>query len=396
MTEGPDPWVEAQLLRLQQQGLRRDLRSLTPVDSVHATRGTTAVTLFATNDYLGLSDHPEVKRAISDAALDFGNGPRGSPLICGYSSFHEALEHQIAQLVNAKSALLFPTGYSANLATIATVSDETTEIFSDRLNHASIIDGCRMARRNGATLSVYPHQDVGHLAQQLKASKKTRKLIVTESVFSMDGDLAPLREIAALGERHGAQIMVDESHATLVFGENGEGLTEALGLSDGISLRVGTLSKAAGGLGGFVACGPRVKELLLNRGRPFVFSTALPLPCVAGLLAALRIGQKNTNLRASLWSRVRELESGLGLNLKSPICPVIVGPSEQAMRISQALWDQGIYVQAIRPPTVPKGTSRLRVTVCAKHHRQDVEQLLKALDLVRAQGLMDGEQPWVP
>jgi 8-amino-7-oxononanoate synthase len=338
------------------------------------------MTLFSTNDYLGLSAHPEVRAAAAEAAERWGLGPRGSALVCGYTEQHEALEAELALWKDAESALLFPTGFATNVAVLtALAGNAETAIFSDASNHASIIDGCRMAARSGAQVHVYRHCDLGHLDALLAASPARRRLIVTDTLFSMDGDLAPLAGLAELKERHGAWLVVDEAHATLILGERGGGAVERAGVGDAVDVHVGTLSKAFGCQGGFAACSRDVRTWLLNEGRPYVFSTALPLPVVAAARAALRVRRDEPGIVARLDRYVETLRRATGRDGVAPIVPVVLGTEERALAAFERLLEEGLFVPAIRPPTVPPGTSRLRVTLSAAHEPEDVETLVRGL-----------------
>ena len=355
-------------------------------------------TSFGGNDYLGLARNLRVRRAAAAAALDHGGGPRGSLLVCGYSRWHARLEATIARMRDdggaGREALLFPSGYAANVGTIAALaSDADAAIFSDALNHASIVDGARLARRAGAAVHVYPHLDIARLDELLSESRAARKLVVTESLFGMDGDVADLAALVALRERHGFLLIVDEAHATLLLGCRGGGLAQALGpaVSACVDVSVGTLSKAVGAHGGFVVCGPTVRALLANRSRPLIYSTALPLPVVAAAQAALEVSRSGEGdaLRAKLSRNVARLVAGLsalGVRMPparceaSPVVPVRMPSETAALAASAALArDRGMYVPAIRPPTVPRGTSRLRVSVSAYHAPEDIDALIAGL-----------------
>lgn len=377
-----DDWLERSLAELADRELLRELEPVEPESAVHVRQDGRRLVLFSSNDYLGLSHHPSVRRAAADAAEEGGSGPRGSPLICGYTEAHRALERDLAELKGTSDCLLFPTGFAANLAVLSAVGAEGTTIFSDELNHASIIDGCRLARRRGAGLEVYPHADAGALDRALEASGADRKLVVTDTVFSMDGDLAPLDEIVRVKERHDALLVVDEAHATLVFGESGAGAAERFGVSDRIEVQVGTLSKAAGALGGYAALSPGWRQWIYNRGRAYVYSTAPPLPVVAAARAGLRAARDDPGLRRTLWRRVEQLGGRLGRELESPVAPVVLGDEERAMEASRGLLERGYHVVAIRPPTVPPGTSRLRIALSAAHSEEDVAGLADALEEV--------------
>ncbi|MFW5968872.1 MAG: aminotransferase class I/II-fold pyridoxal phosphate-dependent enzyme, partial [Persicimonas sp.] len=377
---GWDGWLEESLHALEGRDLLRRLEEVEPLDAVHVRAGGRDLTLFSSNDYLGLSHHERVRRAAAEASEEVGLGPRGSALVCGYTSHHRALEEELARLKGCEAALLCPTGFATNLAVLSSLGDSQTAIFSDELNHASIIDGCRLARRRGATLEVYPHTDVDALADLLEASEAERKVIVTDAVFSMDGDLAPLEELARLKEEYEALLVVDEAHATLVFGEEGGGVAEHFGLEEAVDIHVGTLSKAVGAHGGFVATSARWRRWILNRGRAFVFSTAQPVPVVEAARAAVRTVRDEPSIRRNLWARVDQLGARLGRDLESPIVPIVLGEEARALEASRRLFERGFHVTAIRPPTVPKGTSRLRVALSAAHTGRDVRRLADAIE----------------
>lgn len=377
-----DEWLDRSIEGLARHELLRRLRPVTPKSPVHVEMDGRRLTLFSSNDYLGLSQHPAVRRAMSQAVQSIGLGPRGSPLICGYTTAHQALESEIAALKGCEEALLFPTGYAANMAVICALAGAGTTIYSDELNHASIIDGCRLARRSGARLEVFRHLDIESLADLLQRSDSERHLIVTETVFSMDGDLAPLPQLVELKRHYGALLVVDEAHATLVFGKGGGGLTEHFDLSRGVDVQVGTLSKAVGALGGFAATSARLKTLILNRGRPYIYSTATPLPVAEAARAAIRVAQREPEMRQRLWGRIAQLGEILGLQLSSPILPIVLGEERRALAASRRLLEKGLHVVAIRPPTVAPGTSRLRVALSAAHSPDDIEAIGRALKLL--------------
>jgi len=376
---GWDEWLDASLGRLTSEDQLRDLRAVSPISAVRAEIDGRPVVLFSSNDYLGLSAHPEVRRAAADAADSVGCGPRGSPLICGYTSAHQALEEEIAELKGCEGALLFPTGYAANLAVMTALAGPGTAVYSDELNHASIIDGCRLARLSGAEVEVFPHRDTDALERLLRASGAQRHLIVTDAVFSMEGDLAPLPELVELGERYGALLVVDEAHGTLVFGDGGGGVAEHFGVGDRIDVHVGTLSKAAGAQGGFVATSERMRAWLLNSSRTYIYSTAPSLPIVEAARAAIRIARRDPGIRRRLWERVAQFGALVGAEPSSPIVPVILGDEKRALAASRHLLENDLHVVAVRPPTVPSGSSRLRVALSAAHTPEDIESLAHAL-----------------
>jgi 8-amino-7-oxononanoate synthase len=379
MSDAWERWLEASLSGLEEANLLRELAPLEPESAVNVRAEGRPITLFSSNDYLGYSHHPVLRRRVAETVQEDGMGPRGSPLICGYTTEHEALEDALSELEGTEETLLFPTGFAANLAVMTSFANDGTAIFSDALNHASIIDGCRLARRGGATLEVYDHADPSSLRSKLEASSAERKVIVTDSVFSMDGDLAPLDALAALAERHDALLVIDEAHGTLVYGERGAGVSEHFGVGDRVDINIGTLSKAIGSMGGFVSTSERWKEWILNRGRSYIYSTAPALAVVAACRASLDIHRREAEPGRRLWRHVERLEEALGAELASPIVPIILGREERALEVSEGLLERGIHATAIRPPTVPEGSSRIRVTLSAAHEASDIEHLVDAL-----------------
>lgn len=378
-----DSIVQA-LSDLEADGRLRDLRPVQPVDAVTVRWRGRLLKLFSSNDYLGLSSHPEVRQAAALAASEVGMGPRGAALVCGHTVEHDALERELAALKGAEAALLFPTGFQANLAVLSSLGGPDVTFLSDRLNHASIIDGCRLGRP--AEVQVYDHCDVADLAARLQACHTRRKVIVSDSVFSMEGDAAPLSALADLAEEHGATLVIDEAHATLVRGPGGGGLAAELGVSDRVHFQVGTLSKAFGAQGGFVATSAAQRSWLLNVARPYIFTTALPVPVVVAARAALQVATRDDSLRSALAARGRQLGDRLAVSGDSPIFPLIVGDNREAVRRSEVLLDAGFHVPAIRPPTVPAGTARLRIALSAAHDAHDIDALADATLAVMAGG----------
>jgi 8-amino-7-oxononanoate synthase len=328
------------------------------------------VVSFASNDYLGLAAHPTVRAAAISAIERFGTGAMASRLVVGTRSLHRELEQAIAEWKRTETALVFSSGYAANIGVITTLGAADVTLFSDELNHASIIDGCRLSK---ARTIVYRHLDLDHLQQQLRQTAG-RKIVVSESVFSMDGDCAPLQALAELCIEHGALLVLDEAHA--VLGPKLECINELQ------VLHVGTLSKTLGALGGFVAGSSRLIELLINRARTFIFTTGLSPADTAAALAALRICESDEGDR--LRARLRLLIDMLQPNHSSAIVPIILGEDSAALDAAAQLKERGIYVPAIRPPTVPKGTSRLRVALSAAHTEISVQLLRDALDEIVA------------
>jgi 8-amino-7-oxononanoate synthase len=375
--------LDAELRGLEEMGrLRECLPFSGPSRAAPTLADATPLLSFCSNDYLGLASHPALAAAAAASALRTGFGASASRLVTGDFPEHRALETALAEHVALPAALLFPTGYQANLGLIPALAGRGDLVLSDAANHASLIDGCRLSR---AEVLPYPHLDPAAVDAALRAAgtRHRRRLIVTESVFSMDGDTAPLADLAALAERHQAVLVVDEAHALGVLGPGGGGLCRDIGVVP--DALVGTLGKAFGAAGGFVAGSAALVRLLVNRARTFVFTTALPPPVAAAAQAGLAIASSGEgdrrrslltgalqDLRASLPPRHRT--PGLG-----PIVPVILGSDRAATSASGRLREQGIFVQAIRPPTVPEGTARLRLTLSAAHTPSDLRALFDAL-----------------
>ena len=370
-------WVHRALQVLEGEKRLRHLRAVIPVDAVTVQFEGRHIRLFSSNDYLGLSMHPRIREAVARVSLERGMGTRGSALICGYTDLHEELEMRLARLKGTESTLIFPTGYAANTGLIGALGSPETAIFSDALNHASIIDGCRLAR---CPVHVYRHLDMDHLATLLRDSSAARKVIISDALFSMDGETAPLATLVELKRRYGATLLVDEAHSTLVYGPSGEGLVASLGLSEHVDFQVGTLSKALGVQGGFVAMSRSHRSWLLNTARSYVFSTALPAPMLAAAIEALDIVRDEPQLVRRLWDRVAQLSEGLSRPVVSPIVPFVVGDEHTALALSARLLQAGFHVPAIRPPTVPVGTCRLRITCSAAHREEDVAELINCLE----------------
>jgi glycine C-acetyltransferase/8-amino-7-oxononanoate synthase len=336
---------------------------------------------FSSNNYLGLANHPELREAAKQAIDRYGCGSGASRLISGNMTLHEELENKIAELKGTEAALVFNSGFQANTGIIPVLVGEGDVILSDALNHASIIDGCRLAR---AQVIVYGHSDLDELEQGLRGSPaNNRKLIVTESLFSMDGDEAPLADIVNLAEKFGAMVMVDEAHATGVYEPNGAGLIAKLGLGDRVLIQMGTLGKALGGFGAYVAGSKGLRELLINRCRSFIFTTSLPPAVMAMAIAAIDIVKQEPERRQTLRDNCERLRAGLTAlgftlgNSQSQILPLIIGDAAQCMQLSEDLLRRKIFAQGIRPPTVPPGTSRLRITLMATHTRAHIDQALR-------------------
>ncbi len=382
--------------RLAEREGRATRRRLLPLDrtaGTHVRLGGRRLLQFCSNDYLGLASHPAVARAAAEAAADRGAGAGSARLVAGTSILHAALEDDLARLKSTEAALVFSSGYHVNAGLLPALAGNGDLLLSDALNHASLIDGCRLSR---AAVRVYRHADAGHVEELLADSRRFRhRFIVTESVFAMDGDLAPLGELVAAAQRHDAWVVVDEAHATGVFGPTGAGLVEQLGLTDAVDVQIGTLSKALGSLGGFVAGSRELVDWLTNAAPTFVYTTALPPAVVAAARAAVGVMRAEPERRARLWSNAETLRGSLqraGFHVApsaSPILPVVVGGADAALRLADALLARGVLIPAIRPPTVPEGTARLRVTPMATHTDADIDEVTAVFAAAgRATGLL--------
>jgi 8-amino-7-oxononanoate synthase len=383
--------LKTQLQGLEERSLIRKRRIVETPCGPRVTVAGRELLAFCSNDYLGLAGHPALATALQEGAARYGVGSGASHLISGHSRAHADLEERLAAFVGAHlespRALYFCTGYMANLAVVTglVAGDKEAEIFSESLNHASLIDGARLSR---SSVKVYPHADLAALTTMLQASTAATKVVVTDSVFSMDGDLAPLPELLALCEQYGAWLVVDDAHGFGVLGENGHGALEHFNLRSPYLVYMGTLGKAAGVGGAFVAAHEVVIETLIQKARPYIFTTAGAPALSHALLASLDIleGAEGKARRAHLSKLVAQLDAGLQLERwqrlpsVTPIQPILIGDNAETMRVGAALYEQGLWVGAIRPPTVPLGTSRLRVTLSAGHTEAEVAQLIDALN----------------
>ncbi len=379
--------LTARLAEVKESGLYRRLRAVESSQDAAIILEGHEVLLFSSNNYLGLANHPALKQAAQEATEQYGCGSGASRLISGSMAIHHKLEQRLAALKKTDATLVFPTGYHANIGALSALMGPDDAIFSDSLNHASIIDGCRLSR---ADTQIYRHADTDHLSELLKARPQSgQRLIVTDTVFSMEGDLAPLSEIVALAQEYNAWIMVDEAHATGVFGPHGGGLVEKLGLAQQIDIQMGTLGKALGCVGAYIAGSHELIDWLINRARSFIYTTGLPPAVAASALAALDIVESEPERREQLWDNTKFLSDGLlslGYTLgdtRSQILPVIIGEADQTMALAQAMLQHGVFAHGIRPPTVPEGTSRIRATPMATHTQA---QLSRTLDAFAAAG----------
>ena len=384
--------LNERLAAIRAQGLYRELRRIDSPQSPRIEIGGKTLLNFSSNDYLGLANEPAIKKAAIDAVEKFGAGAGASRLICGSLAPHHELEEALAAFKGTEAALTFSTGYAAAIGTICALAGKDDIVVIDKLAHASIVDGARLS---GAKLRVFSHNDVNELEDILKwadkagsrkpeAGSQSRILIVTESVFSMDGDHAPLREIVALKNKYGAWLMVDEAHATGLNGKKRRGLAEELGVGDQIEVQMGTLGKALGASGGYI-CGSRVLiDFLINRARSFIFSTA-PVPAAASAASAgIRFVQSDAGdtRKKVLWKRIDEFHSAFGKPpppFRSAIIPIMIGDETEAVETASALRNKNIFVPAIRFPTVARGEARLRVTITASHEQTEINELTNSL-----------------
>ena len=385
--------LQQKLLELERHHLIRQRRIVSSPHAPSMVVDGQSMLAFCSNDYLGLAADPRVVEAMQRGAAIYGAGSGASHLISGHSQAHSALEQRLADLLSpwvpSARALYFSTGYMANLALISALAGKEAEIFSEALNHASLIDGARLAR---AKLSVYPHRDLQALEQLLGHSQVKDKLVITDSVFSMEGDIAPLRELLALCERHGAWLVIDDAHGFGVLGEGGRGVLEYFALSSPQLIYMGTLGKAAGVAGAFVAAHETVINWLIQRARAYIYTTASPPAVAHALLTSMEIiaGEEGRQRRTHLHALIACLRERLQLKRwrllasETAIQPVIIADNATTIATGQALMAQGLWVGAIRPPTVPAGTARLRITLSAAHTIAQVDQLAEALMAIEA------------
>ncbi len=387
-------FFESELEEMRQKSGYRFLRTRDANGSespAHALLDGRDVVLFAGNDYLGLSRHPKVIEAAVASLREFGTGAGAAQLISGHTRDHAELENRIARFMNTESALIFPSGYQANLAAVSALAGKGDLVVMDKLNHASLIDACKLS---GAEFRVYPHKNYERLEAILESYPQTaKKLIVTDAVFSMDGDLTDLEILVRIKKHYGALLLVDEAHSIGVFGLKGSGLVEEKKLWNEIEVRTGTLSKSVGCQGGFIASSRKLIDYFINFARPFIFSTAIAPHLCRAAKAAIDLVESEPKLRQKLlWDTfevrkeiVKDLHFDVGPSA-SPIIPLMMGESEKALAFSKALLEEGVFVPAIRPPAVGPGESRLRLTISAAHTETDFQKLLLALQKVTKKG----------
>ncbi len=382
MTDKAIAWIDDELAALKAAGLFNRIRTIeSPMDG-HVTIDGRSLLNFCANNYLGLANHPRLRTAVKEAVDRYGVGPGAVRTIAGTMTLHVQLEEKLAAFKRAEACITLQSGFTANLATIPALVGRGDVIFSDELNHASIIDGSRLSRANVVR---YAHNDVADLRRKIaQTTEYGRRLIITDGVFSMDGDIAPLDKICEVAEEHDILLMVDDAHGEGVLGEGGRGIVDHFGLHGRVDVEVGTLSKAFGVMGGLVAGKQAIIDWLRQRGRPFLFSSALTVPDTAACLAAVELLQESTELVDRLWGNAglfkKEMQA-MGFNTgvtQTPIVPVMLGEAALAQKFSQRLFEEGVFAMAIAYPTVPQGKARIRVMNSAAHSQNDLEV---ALDL---------------
>ena len=374
--------IEDRLAEIKSRGLYRRMRVVSGPQGPRVLLDGHPVLLLCSNNYLGLADHPRVREAAAEAAMRYGAGSGASRLISGNMTIHRRLEEQLAEFHRSEACLLLGSGYLANTGAISALTREGDVVFSDELNHASIVDGCRLSK---AEAFVYDHGDVEHLEWGLREAEGRGSLIVTDGLFSMDGDLAPLEDIVELAQRYDVRVMVDDAHAIGAMGPAGRGSVAAAGLEDEVDVVVGTLGKSFGSYGAYLSCGAAIARYLVNTARTLIFSTALPPPSVAAAIAALELLREQPRRVDRLRQNARALREGLrdaGLSVpdgQTQIVPIVIGHAGDAVTASERALERGIFAQAIRPPTVPEGTSRLRLSVMASHTATELRDAARVL-----------------
>ncbi|MCX6026164.1 MAG: glycine C-acetyltransferase [Chloroflexi bacterium] len=375
-------WIDDEIANLTASGLYNRIRTLSSAQGAYLTVDGRRVLNFCSNNYLGLANHPRLVEAAREAVMRYGVGPAAVRSIAGTTDLHLELEQRLAKFKGAEATITFQSGFTANLGAIPALVGSEDVIFSDELNHASIIDGCRLS---GAKVVRYAHAQVDDLRRVLKEQRASfrRALVISDGVFSMDGDVAPLPEIAAVAHDHEAMLMVDDAHGEGVLGRGGRGIVDHFGLHGQVDVEVGTLSKAFGVVGGVVAGSPSLADWLRQRGRPFLFSSAMTIPDVAACLAAIDLLESSTELVDRLWENARFFKGEmrrLGFDTgrsTTPITPIMLGEAPLAQEFSRKLFEAGVFAMAIGYPTVPKGKARIRVMISAAHVHDDLEKGLE-------------------
>lgn len=382
-------YLNSEIQNLKDNHLYQSLRTLNSAQGVEVVIDGKPVLNFSSNNYLGLATHPKLKQAAIEAIEKYGVGAGAVRTISGTLDLHQELETKLAAFKKTEATLVLQSGFTANQAAINSILSEGDVILTDELNHASIIDACRLVKN--VPRHIFRHKDMNHLEEQLKQAKDyKRKLIVTDGVFSMDGDIAPLPEIVSLAETYNAIVMVDDAHASGVLGKHGSGTTSHFGLYGKVDIQVGTLSKAIGAMGGYVAGVQALRDVMINKARPFLFSTAHPPATAAACIAALDLLTNDPSLHEKLWANTHYFQGelkklGFDIQSETPITPVIVGSSEKAQALSKGLLDRGIFAQAIVFPTVAKDKARIRLMVSAAQERHHLDKALEAISEVSKQ-----------
>lgn len=378
--------MEKELVDLKKSGLHRQLSLIEGAQEPRVKINDKEVILLCSNNYLGLANHPKIKEAAIKAIEKYGFGSSASRLVSGNMEPHKELEQRLARFKNTEAALVFNSGYHANIGIISALVGRGDVIFSDKLNHASIVDGCLLSK---AELKRYPHKDMNALENLLKKYSELQtpnsKLIITDGVFSMDGDIAPLKELSELADKYNCMLMVDDAHATGVLGVHGKGTLEHFGIDNSNIIQMGTLGKGLGCFGAYAAGSKKLIDYLINKARSFIYTTSLPPSVCAASIAAIDIIENEPQLRQNLWERVKFFRSGLEnagldiMNSETQIIPILIGEADKVVQVSKDLLAKGVFVQAIRPPTVSEGTSRLRVTLMANHSWDDLKYAMKTI-----------------
>ena len=382
--------LQKQLYELKKQGLFREMKRIDSMQGPTVRVDNKEIILLSSNNYLGLASHPEVIKAQVQAAQEFGASASASRLISGNMSLHEKLEERIAAFKGTEAAIIFPTGYMANVGTISSLAGEEDIIVCDKLNHASIIDGARLS---SAKLRTYPHKNLNRLEDILKKEASCKKkIIITDGIFSMDGDIAPLPEIVEIARKFDAVLMLDDAHATGVLGKKGKGTCEHFGIEKGVDIQMGTFSKALGNLGGFVAGSRVLIEYIRNNARSFIYTTALPPAIVNGCIKAIEIVENDTSLKERLWSNVKEFTTALSeldldiMDTQTQIIPIRTTDLSSTMKAAEFLFNEGIFAPGIRPPTVAKTKCRIRASLIATHTKEQIERVIDVLKKAKDKG----------
>jgi glycine C-acetyltransferase len=379
-------FVQDEIQRLKDEHLYQELKPFDGMQGPEIRMEGRTILNFSSNNYLGLTNHPKLMAAAKQAVDDYGVGAGAVRTIIGTMSIHNELEERLARFKQCEATLVLQSGFTANMAAIPPIMGEGDVIISDALNHASIIDAVRLSR--GADKDIYAHSDMDALSKVLKKHKNARrKLIVTDGVFSMDGDIAKLPEIVALAEKHNAIVMVDDAHGSGVLGNHGRGTVDHFNLHGRVDIVVGTMSKALGAMGGYVASTQAMRDLMINKARPLLFSTPHPPSVTASCIAAVELLESDDSLMKKLWYNTRYFKAGMksiGLPIESdtPLCPVIVGSSEKAQRLSQRLFEEGIYGRAIVFPTVATDRARVRIIINANHTQVHLDRCIETFEKI--------------